>query len=115
MEIRKYDVTKKLCKVAEAGDTLYLSGITAPEQYQTMEEQARYELDAIEALLAQHGSAKGKMVSAVVYLKEIRQVSAFNQIWESWFEGVEPPTRTCVEAKMASPHVQVEITVVAVK
>lgn len=115
MEIRKFDVTKKLSKVAVAGDLIFLSGVVAPEECKTAVEQAKWELDAIEKILEAHGSSRGRMLAATLYVKDVRCIPAVNEVWQNWFEGVEPPTRTCVEAKMASEYAQVEITVTAAK
>ena len=38
-----------------------------------------------------------------------------NQVWDAWVADGHPPARTCVEAKLYTPEVLVEMTVTAVR
>ena len=39
--------------------------------------------------------------------------AAMNEVWDKWFEGVQPPARACGESALARPELLVEITVIA--
>lgn len=115
MEIIRDEVNNRLSKVVCFGDTIYLSGIVAPRQYPSIEEQTEWELDAIEALLLKHDSDKDHLLSVVIYLRSMDDFCSMNGVWEKWFEGSFPPARTCVGVALASSHAMIEISAIAAK
>ncbi|MCY1376936.1 Endoribonuclease L-PSP [compost metagenome] len=49
-----------------------------------------------------------------IYLKDLeRDYAGLNQVWDAWVVEGHAPARACVEAKLYSPDVLVEMTVVA--
>lgn len=70
-------------------------------------------LAQIDALLAQCGSDKSKLVDATIYLAEMADYAAMNLAWDNWVTPGQAPARATVEAKLADPHWKVEIKVVA--
>ena len=70
-------------------------------------------LAKIDALLAQAGSHKSKIVSAQIWLADIRTRDEMNQAWLAWVDANNLPARACVEAKLAGVDVLVEIAVIA--
>jgi enamine deaminase RidA (YjgF/YER057c/UK114 family) len=36
-----------------------------------------------------------------------------NAVWDEWVAPVTPPTRVCVEARMAQPHYLIEVLAIA--
>ena len=115
MVIERDEVNNRLSKVVCFGDTIYLSGIVAPRQYGSIEEQAKWELETIETLLLNHGSNKSHLLNVTIYLRNMDDFCAMNQVWEKWFEGIIPPARTCVGASLASNHAMIEINAIAAK
>ena len=68
---------------------------------------------SIDALLAEAGSDKTKILSATIYLADIGDFAAMNAVWEQWVVPGQTPARATVEAKLAAPEYRVEIQVVA--
>ena len=53
------------------GDMIYLSGIVADDKSAGMKEQTKQVLAKIDAVLAESGSDKTKIVSSVVYMSDM--------------------------------------------
>lgn len=71
-------------------------------------------LKEIDALLAEAGSDKSKLLSATIWLSNIDDFAEMNGVWDAWVSPGNAPTRACVESKLAAPHFTVEIAVSAV-
>jgi enamine deaminase RidA (YjgF/YER057c/UK114 family) len=65
--------------------------------------------------LALCGTDKTKVVSATIWVSDIRHRETMNEAWNAWTGGHNLPGRACIEAKLADPRLLVEIAVVAAK
>ena len=72
-------------------------------------------LDEIDRLLAKCGSNKSKVLSATIWVTDIRNRAPMNEVWTAWVDAKNLPARACVEAKLADPRALVEIMVIAAK
>ena len=63
--------------------------------------------------MATVGSSKRQLLTATIYIKDMKDFQSMNEIWDAWVVPNFPPARTCVEAKMARPELLVEITITA--
>jgi enamine deaminase RidA (YjgF/YER057c/UK114 family) len=70
-------------------------------------------LAQIDALLAQCGSDKSKLVDATIFLADINDYAAMNLAWDNWVAPGQAPARATVEAKLADPAWKVEIKIIA--
>ena len=104
-----------LSSAVEHGDTVYLAGLTADDQSQDAKGQAAQILASIDRLLATCGSDKSKVLTATIWVSDIRNRPLMNEAWTAWTGSKDLPARACVEAKMADPRCLVEIMVVAAK
>ena len=52
------------------------------------------------------GSDKTQILSATIYLPDIKDFAAMNAVWDAWVPQGHTPARATVEAKLASPGVQ---------
>src|SRR4051812_17698621 len=64
--------------------------------------QAHEVLASLEASLAQAGSSKARMLMATIYLDDIRDLEAWNAVWDAWVPPGTAPVRACVQARLAS-------------
>ena len=69
----------------------------------------------IDRLLAKCGSHKSKVLSATIWVTDIRNRAPMNEVWTAWTDPKNLPARACVEAKLADPRALVEIMVTAAK
>ncbi|MGP9803025.1 RidA family protein [Rheinheimera sp. NSM] len=70
-------------------------------------------LAQIDALLAQCGSDKSKLVDATIYLANMADYAAMNLAWDNWVVPGHAPARATVEAKLADPKWKIEIKIIA--
>jgi len=104
-----------LSSAVEYGDTVYLAGMTADDQSQDAKGQAAQILATIDRVLKLAGSDKSKVLTATIWVSDIRNRPLMNEAWNAWTEGKNLPARACIESKMADPKCLVEIQVVAAK
>jgi enamine deaminase RidA (YjgF/YER057c/UK114 family) len=98
------------------GDTVYLAGQVAQDHAgAAVAEQTREILRRIEALLAEAGTDKTKLLSANIWLADIATFNEMNAVWDAWIAEGCAPARATVEARLAAPRYTVEIAVVAAR
>lgn len=71
-------------------------------------------LDAIDALLAEVGADKTRIVSAQIWLADMADFAEMNAVWEKWVAPGHAPARATGGAPLAGPEYRVEIIVTAV-
>ena len=70
-------------------------------------------LGQIDALLAQCGTDKTRLIDATIYLADMADYAAMNLAWDNWVAPGCAPARATVEAKLADPAWKIEIKIVA--
>jgi 2-iminobutanoate/2-iminopropanoate deaminase len=71
-------------------------------------------LNNIKRMLEAAGSEMSKVVKTTVYLKDMADFNAMNEIYKTFFPA-NPPARTCIAAKEVPGNFQVEIEAIAIK
>ena len=66
------------------GDTVHLAGQVADEPSADVAEQTRQILAKIDALLAEAGTDKSKLLVANVWLSDITTFDEMNTVWDRW-------------------------------
>ena len=97
------------------GNTVYLCGQVAKDRTAGIANQTITTLEKIEALLESAGSDKTRLLSVTIYLRDMKDFAAMNEVWDAWVEPGFAPARACVEARMASPELLVEMSVTAAR
>ena len=115
MSIKRHDPSKIYSKVVEANGFVFTAGIVAEDLKQDAKGQTQQILREIDRLLKIGGSDKSKLVSATIWVTDIRNRDAMNEAWNAWTGGENLPGRACVQAALADPRMLVEIAVVAAK
>lgn len=77
-----------------------------------IEAQTKQTLDNVEAVLEAAGFTKHDVIKATVFLADIRDYNAMNEVYGTFFTAPYP-ARSCVEAKLANPKIRVEIEAIA--
>ncbi len=91
----------------------YLSGVV-PAEGVAVADQTRSVLDQIDERLARCGTSKDNLLEVSIWLSDIAAFGEMNPVYIAWLDGIPPPARACVEAKLARPEWTVEIRVSAV-
>jgi len=94
------------------GDKVYLAGqVGAPGE--SVADQTKAILADIDRLLALAGSDKSKILTAQIWLDDMRDFAEMNAVWDAWVDKANAPARATGEASLATPDYRVEIIVVA--
>jgi enamine deaminase RidA (YjgF/YER057c/UK114 family) len=115
MSISRHDQSAILSQAVVHGETVYLAGVVAKNLDADVKGQTKEVLAEIDRLLAKCGSGKAKVLSATIWVTDIRNRAPMNEVWTAWVDPKNLPARACVEAKLADPRALVEIMVVAAK
>lgn len=102
------------------GNFLYLSG-QIPLDPATMQlvgesaaEQAEQVMKNLEAVLQAGGASFADVVKTTIFLTDLGDFQAVNEVYGRRFEGMEPPARATVEVSRLPRDVLVEIELVAI-
>lgn len=91
---------------------VYLAGqVGAPGEDATA--QTRAVLASVDALLAEAGTDRSRLLQATVWLADIADFAAMNAVWDDWIGGANAPTRATGEVRLATPDYKVEVIVIA--
>lgn len=120
-EIALTDITRmqrntRMSQVVLHGGIAYLSGQVQPGYLDCcppVREQTQQVLARIDALLAEAGTSKSRLLNAQVLLADVAEFDEMNAVWERWIDPTHPPARTTCGVVLAHPNVRVEITVTA--
>lgn len=113
MSIIRKSSTQRVSKVVIHNDTVYLSGQVAQDVSEDVVGQSKSVLANVDHYLAEAGTDKSKILSALIHLKDHNDAGTFNEIWNAWLPEACAPARTCVQADMVRDVVLVEVTIVA--
>lgn len=69
-------------------------------------------LENVKGILEAAGSALDRVVKATVYLADMNDFAAMNEVYSRYFEA-DPPARSTIEASKLPRNVRVEIDVIA--
>lgn len=111
MEIKRFETQKRMSKAIIHGNTAYLCGQTAAGADIT--EQTKVMLGKVDEILLGIGTDKTKVLSATIYVKDMKDFAGMNAVWDSWVVDGFAPARACVESKMCRDEILVEISVIA--
>ena len=115
MAIRRMQVGALYSGVVVHGDTVYLAGKVASDKNADIKTQTKQVLDAIDESLAAAGTDKSKLLTVTVWLKDMGQWPAMNEVYTAWVDKDNKPCRAAVEAALAAPEYLVEMMCIAAK
>jgi enamine deaminase RidA (YjgF/YER057c/UK114 family) len=104
-----------LSRAVEYHGFVYVQGVTAKNLEKDIRGQVQEVLDQIDEILEIHGTDKTRLLQAQIWLKDIRDREALNEVWSAWLPPAGAPARACVQANMADPRFLVEIMVTTCK
>jgi enamine deaminase RidA (YjgF/YER057c/UK114 family) len=113
MIIKRFENGPRFCRALSHNGTVYLSGMTADDLSGDTTAQTREILAKIDHYLALAGTDKTKVLSTVIWLKDIADFDKMNSAWDGWIDEDAMPVRATVEARLAGDEYLVEIMVIA--
>ena len=112
MSITRHNPGPRMSGAVVHDNTVYLAGQVAGDS-DTTKGQTEQVLKKIDGLLASVGSSKSKLLSATIYITDMRNFGDMNSVWDAWVDPQNTPARATVQAQLANPKYQVEISVIA--
>ena len=114
-KIIRTESNKILSEAVEYHGFVYLAGCVSDDLSKDIRGQTADVLAQIDALLERHGTDKTRLLQALVWVKDMGDRAAMNEIWSAWLPEGGAPVRACTQANMADPRMLVEIMVTACK
>lgn len=85
-----------LHEVVENDGILYFAGITGEDKGQDMAGQTRSVLAQADQLLAAHGSDRNHLLTALIFITDMKQKPEMNKVWKEWLTPAQLPTRATI-------------------
>ncbi len=96
-DIRRLHPNARMSQAVIHGDTVYTAGQVAQDNAgKSVAEQTREVLGRIDALLAEAGTDKSRILTANIYLSDIATFGEMNGVWDAWVAPDAKPARTTV-------------------
>ena len=111
--IKRIDVGSRMSEVAIFNGVAYFSGQVPDDAEQDIYGQLSQVLSSIDTLLTRVGSDKSRLLMVQIFLADMSDFTALNQVWDAWVLPGHTPPRATVQALLARPEWKVEILVTA--
>jgi enamine deaminase RidA (YjgF/YER057c/UK114 family) len=111
--IERHITNSRLSRVVIHRGVAYIAGTTPDTATASPRDQALEVIKKIDDYLKQAKTDKSKLLSATVWIKDLKNLAEINEIWDTWIPQGCAPARACVEATPARPDVALEIAVTA--
>ncbi|MBV8647515.1 RidA family protein [Paludibacterium sp.] len=115
MTIYRHQPGPRLSEAVVTNGLIFLAGQVPRDTSVDATAQTADVLAQIDALLAELGSDKSKIVDATIFLADLADYGAMNAAWDAWVLAGQTPSRATVQAKLADPAWKVEIKLVAAR
>ena len=116
MTVERFETGPRMSQAVVHGNTVYLAGIVASGPVgESVTKQTQEILSIIDGHLAKAGTDKSKLLSTTIYITDMKTFGEMNAVWDAWVSPGNTPARATVEVKLAAPHYNVEIMVIAAK
>ena len=112
-DIQRMHVGARLSEAAIFNSVVYLAGMVPECEATDIRSQTADVLKQIELRLAEAGSDKTRILRTQIYLKDIADIAAMNEVWDAWVVAGSAPPRATVQAALANPVYLIEVVVTA--
>ena len=91
----------------------YFAGITPDPIVGDIKAQTAQVLRRVDELLKLAGTDKSKLLSAQIWIADMRLFEDHNVVWNEWVDPENAPVRACLTTEFWRPGMLVEVMVVA--
>jgi 2-iminobutanoate/2-iminopropanoate deaminase len=104
-----------------SGNTLYISGqipmdpLTSELVEGDIKKETQQSMENLKAILVAAGMNFTHVVKASIFVKDMHQFAAINEVYGSYFDATVAPARETVEVANLPKFVNVEISMIAIK
>ena len=114
MTIQRIEPGTRMSQAVVYNGIVYLAGQAAlDKEGASVTEQTQNILERIDALLAKAGTDKTRLLTAQIWITDMRDFAEMNAVWDAWVAPDCAPARACVESRLARTYWTVEISVTA--
>ena len=111
--IKYFQSGSRMSQAVVYGGLAHIAGQVANDRKAGVDGQKREVLTKIDALLAETGTSKSRLVAINIFLPHIGDFEAMNVVYDACVDREHLPSRACFEARLADPDLRIEITAVA--
>ena len=112
-DIQRLHVAARYSEAAVFNGVVYLAGMVPECEATDIRSQTADVLKQIEQRLAEAGSDKTRILRTQIYLQDITDITAMNEVWDAWVVAGSAPPRATVQAALANPAYLIEVVVTA--
>lgn len=112
-DIQRLHVAARYSEAAVFNGVVYLAGMVPECEATDIRSQTADVLQQIEQRLAEAGSDKTRILRTQIYLQDITDITAMNEVWDAWVVAGTAPPRATVQAALANPAYLIEVVVTA--
>lgn len=113
MGLQRLHVAARYSEAAIFNGVVYLAGMVPECAAADIRSQTADVLAQVDQRLAEAGSNKTCILRAQIFLADIKDISAMNEVWDAWVSPGSAPPRATVQAALSDPHYRIEIVVTA--
>src|SRR3954447_26603059 len=104
MSVQRFETGPRMSQVVVHGDTVYLAGVVASNAGgESVTKQTQDVLKTIDGHLNKAGSDKSKLLTATIYLTDMKNFAEMNAVWDGWVSAGNTPAGRTVEGRAAPP------------
>ncbi|MFK7940999.1 MAG: RidA family protein [Roseovarius sp.] len=112
IDIARHHTGDRMSQMVIHNHTIYLAGQVG-NRGDSVADQTRTCLEKVDALLAEAGVNKLRILQSTIWLADMADFDEMNGVWDAWVAPGHTPARACGEAKLAHPELTVEVIVIA--
>ncbi|MDH4149366.1 MAG: RidA family protein [Betaproteobacteria bacterium] len=115
MNLKRLHVRARYSEAAICNGMVYLAGMVPECEATDIRSQTTDVLAQVDRCLAEAGSDRTLILRAQIYLADIKDIAAMNEVWDAWVSAGSAPPRATVQAALSNPDWRIEIVVTAVQ
>jgi enamine deaminase RidA (YjgF/YER057c/UK114 family) len=100
-------------KGVEHAGVLHVGGLIASDLTADMKGQTEQIASKIDAVLAEHGTSKDRLLSATIFVTDLGQRPAMNEAWFAWLATDHLPARATIGVADLGAGVLIEVIATA--
>jgi enamine deaminase RidA (YjgF/YER057c/UK114 family) len=112
-DIQRLHVAARYSEAAVFNGVVYLAGMVPECEATDIRSQTADVLQQIDRRLAEAGSDKTRILRTQIFLRDIADITAMNEVWDAWVVAGSAPPRATVQAALANPAYLIEVVVTA--
>ena len=111
--ITRHGMAARYSEASVFNGVIYLAGMVPEGAATDIRGQTQDVLAQIDTHLAALGSDKTRLLRVQIYLADIADIGAMNEVWDAWVAPGHAPPRATVQAALADPAWKIEVVATA--